>query len=84
MADEKESKPKEVKEANKVKESAPVAKKQPKIEALKAESSTKKSAASPRTGMTVEVVIPVYQKRRASPASSVATAPPTSEAEPDE
>ncbi|RPD59037.1 hypothetical protein L226DRAFT_489066 [Lentinus tigrinus ALCF2SS1-7] len=39
---------------------------------------------SPRTGLSVEVVIPVPPKRRASPASSVATAPPTSEAEPDE
>ena len=39
---------------------------------------------SPRTGLKVEVVIPALPKRRTSPASSVATAPPTSEAEREE
>ncbi|RDX49190.1 hypothetical protein OH76DRAFT_561350 [Lentinus brumalis] len=42
---------------------------------------SKSKNVSPRTGLKVEVVIPVPPKRRASPASSVATAPPTSEAE---
>ncbi|KAI0738504.1 hypothetical protein C8Q80DRAFT_1113269 [Daedaleopsis nitida] len=45
---------------------------------------SKRSTVSPRTGLAVEVVIPVLPKRRTSPASSVATAPPTSEAEQEE
>ena len=83
-ADEPEAKPKkDAKGAKKTKDS-PAAVREQKGESLKAETSTRKPAASPRTGLTVEVVIPVAPKRRASPASSVATAPPTSEAEPDE
>ena len=77
IVDEKESKSNEAKKAKKTKESVPGAKEQQKIKTLQA-------GPSPKPMASVEVAMPVHQKRRASPASSVATVPPIFETEPDE